>query len=168
MLILVLVTYVLPGPETLLHAGLPAIGTETPPTAKDDTPGRAEHPKHDTPGRADRPSMEFRTIRFEENSYRLVGAKTFETLNDVAGVLSRELLDQKLFLIIGYSDAGELLGFSIELSLLRAGSVLNYLAEKGVARDRLYPLGYGMLHPVNPDHPYNPFNRRVVIVNMSE
>jgi outer membrane protein OmpA-like peptidoglycan-associated protein len=151
----------------LLHAGLPTINTETTPTATDDAPQRAEHPKDHPPGRAEHPKVSV-SVHFEENSYRLVGAETFWTLNNVAAALNNGLVDQKLFLIIGYSDAGELLGFSIELSLLRAGSVLNYLAGKGVARDRLYPLGYGMLHPEDPDDPHNPVNRRVVIVNMGE
>jgi hypothetical protein len=61
-----------------------------------------------------------------DHSYRLVGRQTFVTLNNLTAALNNEVVDQKLFLIIGYSDASEYLGFSIELSLLRAGSVLNY------------------------------------------
>jgi hypothetical protein len=72
----------------------------------------------------------------------LLGTQTFVTLNNLAAALNNEVVDQKLFLIIGYSDASEYLGFSIELSLLHAGSVLNYVAGRGVARNRLYSRGY--------------------------
>ena len=54
--------------------------------------------------------------------------------------------------------------FNIKLSQKRAESVVNYLIEKGIEKERLFPKGYGETKPIarntNPDGSDNPVGRQ--------
>ncbi|NOY68540.1 MAG: OmpA family protein [Deltaproteobacteria bacterium] len=50
--------------------------------------------------------------------------------------------------IQGYTDNVGTQAYNLALSEKRAGSVMNHLVEKGVARDRIYVVGYGAESPV--------------------
>jgi peptidoglycan-associated lipoprotein len=50
-----------------------------------------------------------------------------------------------------HTDARASDSYNLDLSKRRAQSVVNYLIEKGIARDRLVPKGYGESQPKTVD-----------------
>jgi outer membrane protein OmpA-like peptidoglycan-associated protein len=67
--------------------------------------------------------------------------------------------------INGYTDSLPAPGGNLQLSLLRARAVEDWLVVHGVAATRLQDFGYGDTDPVAPNtHAGQPLNRRVVVV----
>jgi outer membrane protein OmpA-like peptidoglycan-associated protein len=67
--------------------------------------------------------------------------------------------------INGYTDSLPAPGGNLQLSLLRARAVDDWLVVHGVAATRLQAFGYGDTDPVTPNtHAGQPLNRRVVVV----
>jgi outer membrane protein OmpA-like peptidoglycan-associated protein len=81
-------------------------------------------------------------IGFDLQSFEL-RQDMFPVLDDVAEALASSVLRCSRFEIHGYSDVAEHVGFSMELSLLRAGTVMRYLMSKGISKERLRPRGSG-------------------------
>ncbi|WP_444678881.1 OmpA family protein [Halomonas sp. E19] len=84
-------------------------------------------------------------------------------LNDVAAVLT-QYTDTRVN-IAGHTDSTGSADYNQRLSERRAQAVGNYLAQSGVARQRLYMTGYGMSQPVasNATEEGRAQNRRVEI-----
>jgi outer membrane protein OmpA-like peptidoglycan-associated protein len=89
----------------------------------------------------DRPSIVL-DIAFLTDSFELQPSSVPE-LNELADALQHPSLKCTRFVINGYSAVAEHTGFSMELSLLRAGAVMRYLISKGVDKRRLIPRGRG-------------------------
>ena len=162
-----------------LLRGLPTLGTT--PASKGPTPGtvhtstgaaptaRPGHRPgvHGTPAAAEeRAAVSLPSITFAFNSAEL-RPESIATLKNLGNALNRELKDQKKFLIEGHTDSVGTPGYNVVLSQHRADAVKDYLVRQlGVAPDRLQTVGKGATEPVDPRHPNEPENRRVVVVNL--
>lgn len=100
----------------------------------------------------------FDTFRIRPQSYAL--------LDNVAVAMNDPRLAGLFFEINGHTDITGRLGYNISLSMLRATAVAEYLAARGVPRERMRPQGFGPLQPINAYDPRSPSNRRVEIVAM--
>lgn len=98
-------------------------------------------------------------ITFELGSDRL-SATARENLAEFAKALNGSALRDARFNIDGHTDArgGDI--FNLDLSNRRASSVVRYLQELGVSRQRLDASGYGESKPRVSD-PFAAINRRV-------
>jgi len=86
-------------------------------------------------------------------------------------LLGQALLDGRLsadrFEIAGHTDGVGAEQYNEILSERRAEAVVDYLSENfGLPRDRLVGRGYGKAYLADPEHPRNPINRRVEILNL--
>jgi outer membrane protein OmpA-like peptidoglycan-associated protein len=86
-------------------------------------------------------------INFEFRSERIVGPRSFEALDLVAQVM-KEHPEIRRVEVAGHTDNVGPREENQSLSERRAGSVVAYLAGKGVARDRLIARGYGTDQPL--------------------
>ena len=68
---------------------------------------------------------------------------SFPILDNLAKALASPELQCAEFEIDGYTNVAEHIGFSMELSLLRAGSVMKYLISRGISRERMRPRALG-------------------------
>jgi outer membrane protein OmpA-like peptidoglycan-associated protein len=102
-------------------------------------------------------------VQFDRNSAALteVGIRT---LDNLAGALRDPALRNDHFEISGHTDESEGIGFSLELSLLRAGAVMKYLVRSGIPAGNLSLRGMGSTRPLVPSP--DPRNSRVVITNL--
>jgi outer membrane protein OmpA-like peptidoglycan-associated protein len=103
------------------------------------------------------------TINFDFNSHR-IRPESYPLLNNVAIALNDERLRGVRFEINGHTDITGRLGYNIGLSLLRAGTVMDYLIAHGVPAEVLRPQGFGPLQLLDPANPASAANRRVEIV----
>jgi outer membrane protein OmpA-like peptidoglycan-associated protein len=87
------------------------------------------------------PSINF-DIYFYWQSFEIPPAM-YSRLDLLVEALASSDLRCSRFEIRGYADVAEHVGFSMELSLLRAGRVMRYLMSKGISRERLRPRGSG-------------------------
>ena len=70
------------------------------------------------------------------------------------------------FEIAGHTDASGSADYNKSLSQRRADSVLQFLIDHGVERERLQSIGHGEERLLNTDDPGHPENRRVEITNL--
>lgn len=82
------------------------------------------------------------SISFNLNSFD-IRPVSFVVLRSLAEALTTPDLRCTRVEIHGYSDVAEHIGFSMELSLLRAGTVMRYLMSKGISKERMRPRGLG-------------------------
>lgn len=83
------------------------------------------------------------------------------TLSQIARLLA--LSPDRCVLVEGHTDASGSADRNMALSLERANSVVDYIAEKnGIDRKRLVPLGKGSSDPIKNLDPRDAKNRRVV------
>jgi len=101
-------------------------------------------------------------ITFDSNSYELKG-KFNETLNSVVLVLNE--YKSTTVTVMGHTDSTGSQELNQKLSQNRALAVANYLANKGVAQERLAASGYGEAFPIAPNNTENgrAQNRRVEV-----
>ncbi len=85
-------------------------------------------------------------VKFEFDSDRLT-PEAREILNDVAGTLEG-YPDVKVELQ-GHTDNIGSAAYNVGLSERRAIAVKRYLADRGIAADRMSPMGYGQAQPVD-------------------
>ncbi len=117
---------------------------------------------YDTP----QPSFERRIItavNFNFDSYR-IRPDSYALLDNAAVALNDPQLAGLRFEINGHTDVIGRLAYNIALSGLRANAVVDYLAARGVPRERMRPQGFGPLQPLDGYSPASPLNRRVEIV----
>ena len=105
----------------------------------------------------------FPQINFDFNSYRIL-PDNYVQLDNVAAALNYPVLAGMRFEINGHTDISGRLGYNISLSMLRAVAVVDYLAARGVPRERMRPQGFGPLQPFDTFNLRSPANRRVEIV----
>ncbi len=111
-------------------------------------------------------SMERRVVanvNFDFDSSR-IRPESYVVLDNASIALGDPRLNGLRFDIDGHTDVIGRLGYNIALSSLRADAVVDYLAARGVPRDRMRPQGFGPLQLLDPYNPASPTNRRVEIV----
>ncbi len=104
-------------------------------------------------------------VNFDFDSYRIRG-DSYAMLDNAAVALNDPQLGGLQFEINGHTDVTGRLGYNISLSMLRATAVVDYLAARGVLRERMRPQGFGPLQPLDSYNPSSPVNRRVEIVSL--
>ncbi len=102
-------------------------------------------------------------VNFDSDSYRIRG-ESYALLDNAAIAMNDPQLGGLQFEINGHTDVTGRLGYNISLSMLRATAVVDYLAARGVARERMRAQGFGPLQPFDTYNPSSPVNRRVEIV----
>jgi len=107
-------------------------------------------------------------ITFETNSANLT-ASAKNSVDVVAKALQANKLADFKFTIEGHADRRGDTEFNRRLSQARAESVVAYLvAQHGIARERLKPVGKGDSEPMNTTRPEAPENRRVTITTVRD
>jgi len=102
------------------------------------------------------PKIETRIV---ENKIVLWGKIFYDTNKDTIKPISYPVLDDvvdviqsnpdiKLVEVQGHTDARASDAYNLALSQRRAQSAVNYLVEKGIAPERLVPVGYGESQPI--------------------
>lgn len=102
-------------------------------------------------------------VNFDFDSYR-IRRDSYVLLDNAAIALNDPQLGGLRFEVNGHTDIIGRLGYNIGLSMLRATAVLDYLAARGVARERMRAQGFGPLQPFDAYNLRSPANRRVEIV----
>jgi len=103
-------------------------------------------------------------IEFDFDSDR-VRPQSQQVLTLLAQALQSAQLGSSKFLIEGHTDAKGSASYNQKLSLLRAQSVRDFLAGRGVLPERLQVAGKGSSELANSAQPFASENRRVRIVN---
>ncbi len=102
-------------------------------------------------------------ITFVTNSAAVTPAAQKE-LDIIAGALQANELSNFSFFVEGHADPRGPDDYNMSLSQRRAESVVQYLADvRGVAPERLIPVGKGETEQLIPERPAAPENRRVTI-----
>lgn len=106
-------------------------------------------------------------VYFEFNSAQLK-PEAMELLERVGGALDSDDLETFRFSIEGHTDSIGPESYNDGLSAARANAVVEFLASRGVADDRLRSIGRGETQPVasNEEDTGRQRNRRVEIINM--
>lgn len=99
-------------------------------------------------------------INFSSNS-QVIDESSYDLLNELVET-ANQCADLSIE-IAGYSNSQGGAEYNLELSQLRANSVLQYLINNGIDADRLSAIGYGENHPIaNNDMPEDLVaNRRI-------
>ena len=103
------------------------------------------------------------TVNFDFDSYR-VRPDSYAVLDNLAVALNDPALYGESYEVNGHTDVVGRFGYNVALSRLRAEAVSDYLATRGVARERLHPQGFGPLELFDTYNPRSAANRRVEIV----
>jgi OmpA-OmpF porin, OOP family len=114
-----------------------------------------------------KPSSAAVLITFVTDSSELT-AESRSALDVIARALRGGRLASLNFVVEGHADPRGDAEHNLELSRSRAESVVSYLvAEHGIERQRLVPVGKGAAEPLNRGQPDAPENRRVTFVTMT-
>lgn len=89
-------------------------------------------------------------IRFKTNSAKIVGAISFQILDEAADAL-KSRPDVRVQ-VEGHTDERGSDKKNKKLSQRRAESVVAALVKRGIARSRLIPVGFGEEQPIDPAH----------------
>jgi outer membrane protein OmpA-like peptidoglycan-associated protein len=127
-------------------------------------PGREDQVLKDT---RDLPSVNIRvTFGYDSDVLTWDG---IAALKPLGAALRDERLKTFRFLIGGHTDAVGSDAYNQQLSERRARAVLEHLVVTyGVSPERLSSLGFGKRQLADVQHPDNPVNRRVEIVNLGQ
>jgi outer membrane protein OmpA-like peptidoglycan-associated protein len=106
-------------------------------------------------------------VPFDSNSSALT-AQASSQLAQLEIALNSATLGKDRFMVAGHTDAKGSAPYNKQLSLRRAEAVKGYLVSKGIDAKRLDAVGYGSEHPLAPDRPEDPSNRRVEIRDLGE
>ena len=93
-------------------------------------------------------SLVLNNITFELNSYELNSA-SYEELNKLVGYLSEN--ERYKVEISAHTDNAGGDKYNLQLSNLRANSVLQYLQDNAIKQERLVAIGYGEAKPLVPN-----------------
>jgi outer membrane protein OmpA-like peptidoglycan-associated protein len=106
-------------------------------------------------------------VPFDSNSSALTPQASAQ-LAQLEMALNSATLGKDRFMVAGHTDAKGSAQYNKQLSLRRAEAVKGYLVSKGIKANRLDAVGYGSEHPLAPDRPEDPSNRRVEIRDLGE
>jgi len=107
-------------------------------------------------------------IPFGWDSARLA-PEAHRLLDTLADVLQEGVMADKVIRIEGYTDSAGSETYNLRLSYARAVAVQAYLRDAhGLAPSRLRVVGRGKANLYDPEHPYDPSNRRVEFVNLTD
>ncbi len=109
----------------------------------------------------------FENILFDFDRFELK-LQYYSVLNEIARILSRN--PETKVEIKGYTDNVGTAEYNQSLSEKRAGTVKNYLVQKGVEKGRLFPVGFGyrINNSSNETEAGRALNRRVEISPISD
>ena len=93
-------------------------------------------------------SLVLDNITFAYNSYEL-NADSYEELDKLVDYLKEN--DQYKVEISAHTDNAGADKYNLQLSNLRANSVLQYLQDNAISKDRLVAIGYGESQPIVPN-----------------
>jgi len=140
-----------------------------PPPAPPPPPPKAVEPAKEEPPTPEEPSVSFPLGRIEladriffDTDRKRIHTRYRDELDQLARAINRRT-NIRLVWIEGHADAIGPERWNLELSRLRAEEVAKYLVKRGVAPDRLRPVGFGEARPLVPT-PYgarSEKNRRV-------
>lgn len=102
-------------------------------------------------------------INFDFDSYR-IRPDSYVLLDNIAVALNDPALYGLRFEVNGHTDVVGRLAYNISLSSLRANAAVDYLASRGVPRERMRAQGFGPLQPFDSYNLRSPANRRVEVV----
>ena len=102
-------------------------------------------------------------IGFDFDSADLTAASRRD-LDSVAEALADAQMAGVPVTLEGHTDAAGDAGYNLALSQRRANAVVTYLVQRGIARERLRPIGYGEDRPLAALAPGDDRQRRVEIV----
>ena len=105
-------------------------------------------------------------IQFDFNSARLQETSK-PLLTSLADAMGSERIKTLRFKVEGHTDAVGKASYNQQLSEKRAQSVLEFLSNKGVEKDRLTAEGKGASELLLPDKPDAMANRRVRITTLN-
>ena len=101
-------------------------------------------------------------IAFALDSATLMPAAR-QQLGELAKALKSSRLQGQAFVLAGHTDATGKAEHNRQLSLARANSVRDYLAQAGIDSATLSVAGYGADRPLQGRSPYDALNRRVEV-----
>lgn len=105
------------------------------------------------------------SIQFDYNSAKLQESSR-PLLANVATAMGSERIKELKFRIEGHTDSIGRATYNQQLSQRRAMSVLEFLAQQGVDKQRLQAEGKGSTEPLYPEKPEAMENRRVRITTL--
>ncbi len=105
------------------------------------------------------------SIQFDYNSAKLQDSSR-PLLTNVATAMGTERIKELKFRIEGHTDSIGRATYNQQLSQRRAMSVLEFLAQQGVDKQRLQAEGKGSTEPLYPEKPEAMENRRVRITTL--
>jgi len=121
-------------------------------------------------------SRSLRNIKPEPRSIDLIlqfdfdSAKLQETskplLDNLVAAMKSDRLMSIRFKVEGHTDAKGTEAYNMNLSLRRANSVVNYMADKGIETERMEGVGKGFSELFYPEKPQAMENRRVRVTTL--
>jgi outer membrane protein OmpA-like peptidoglycan-associated protein len=105
------------------------------------------------------------TINFDFDSANLKN-ESKPQLERLAQALKNDRLLQLRFQVEGHTDARGSASYNLGLSSRRADSVLSFLVQQGIEKDRLQAVGKGFTELIEPGDPASAKNRRVRIMTL--
>lgn len=105
------------------------------------------------------------TVNFDFDSANLKN-ESKPQLERLAEALKNERLLQLRFQVEGHTDARGSASYNLGLSSRRADSVLSFLVQQGIDRERLQAVGKGFTELLEPADPASAKNRRVRIMTL--
>ena len=102
--------------------------------------------------------FDFDSAKLQENSKPL--------LDNLVAAMKNDRLMSVRFKVEGHTDAKGSEAYNQNLSTRRAESVVNYMAEKGIEKERMEGIGKGFSDLLYPEKPQAMENRRVRITTL--
>ena len=104
-------------------------------------------------------------VNFDFGSH-VLRPESYATLDTLAAAMVSQQLAGYHFDIDGHTDIVGRFAYNVALSILRARTVLDYLAARGVPRDSMRAQGFGYLRLFDPANPTSSANRRVEVTSI--